>query len=299
MRPSATHIGTVMPGMSVHSSVGSSKARRDWGRLVPAALTTCATVAVLLQPVPASAAVSYRIFGTVNCPVGKNPVGVWVQSSGGGSKFADWKRFPVSPNVAYFSKYISTNLPTDIELRVGCGGTKERWGSTNIAPRIRIASGAQRALTVFCNGAGSCSWAPNMTNPLDSKTVNPVGKAYRCQCTYYAADKWKAATGRYPNWKLPNGSGRIGHAISWDDNAARIGWKVVSVPRPRSLFVDNSGTYGHVGWVEDVRINADKTLSIKISDQNSDGRNTCYVRTGKWIKAKTSMRYIVPRPKAG
>lgn len=285
----------------MHHSTSSQHRRRR--RVAPVVAGLLIIPLAALPPTPhADAFTSYRIFGTISCPSTKPPVGVFIESSGGGGRFADWKILPGSPTVAYFSTTISTTLPTNVKLSVGCGGTKTTWASTNKTPAIKIATGGSRALNTWCDAKGICSWAPTITTATDTKTVNPVGVAYKCQCTYYAAERWKDAIGVYPNWRLPDGSGRIGNANTWDDNAERIGWRVTNGPRPRSLFVENAGGggAGHVGYVQDIRINSNGTIDIQVSDQNADGIDaTCDIQTDHWLHVTTTMRFIVLPPKSG
>src|SRR5689334_23001481 len=88
---------------------------------------------VVLSQASASAASSVTISGVVHCNRGA-VVGVWVQSSGGGSKFANWKRLITSASDSTYSATVSTNLPSNIQLHVGCGGSTSTWGSSNYSP---------------------------------------------------------------------------------------------------------------------------------------------------------------------
>lgn len=245
----------------------------------------------------ASAATSYKVIGVVTCPGGQAVTGVWVQSSAGGSKFAKRTAFPNNKRAAYYTATFNTTFPTQVRLHVGCGGSEDKWGSENRSKNIKVASGSSRVVNASCDGKGGCSYAPNKNSGPTSP--NPVGPSNKCQCTYFAAQKWKDMTGRYPDWQMPDGSGRIGNAKDWDENAANYGWRVSSFAQPRALFVENSGTFGHVGYVKDVRVSNGK-LQIRIEDQNSDNSNTCFIRgvdTAQWIDATTTMKFIVAPPK--
>ena len=118
--------------------------------------------------------------------------------------------------------------------------------------------GANRILNAYCTGAAgtfrqvTCSFPPrpNLT-PVPSWWY-PAG-----QCTYWAANQWKAATGKLPSWK--------GNAKDWDDNAAAQKWRVTGAPAPRSVVVwekgvtgnINYGSLGHVAWVESISYRSD------------------------------------------
>lgn len=249
------------------------------------------SVVVLAGPSGTASAASARLYGTVTCPSGKAVVGVWVESSAGGSRWAPWTAFPGVPHAAYYNVTLTTALPSSVFLTVGCGGTPQKWATSNKTTKFTLSG--SKVVNAGCNAAGTCSFPKKITSPTPT-SYNPVGTAYKCQCTYFAAEKWKAATGSYPNWKEADGSGRIGNAINWDDNAARIGWQIGSVPRPRSLFVVNSGPYGHVGYVHDVRISGG-VVEVLISDQNITSKANCAdIRTKVWIRPTSAYKYIIP-----
>lgn len=178
-------------------------------------------------------------------------VGVWVQSTGGGSRFA--KREPAT-GASTMSTYSARVNSGAVELHVGCGGKEANWASDQWTPRITVSK--SRAVNAICKGrAGTfrrvtCAFPakPNRTAP----TTNGFAKD---NCTKYAADKWRAATGRFPSWR--------GNALAWNENAAAHSWTVVSTPAPRSVVVFEPGVqgshpkYGHVAWVESVRRRSD------------------------------------------
>ena len=87
------------------------------------ALSVIGGFMVAASQIPAYAASTVGVRGTVACPSGKPVVGVWVASSGGGSGYASWSAYPGASTIARFSRTFSTNLPTTIYLNVGCGGT--------------------------------------------------------------------------------------------------------------------------------------------------------------------------------
>ena len=58
-------------------------------------------------------------------------VGIWVESSGGGSRWASFSRRSNAPWVANYSTALSTRTPSKIRLHVGCGGSPSNWWSNN------------------------------------------------------------------------------------------------------------------------------------------------------------------------
>jgi len=109
-------------------------------------------------------------------------------------------------------------------------------------------------------GTGSYPW-PNV--PFPNTIVDPWGM-YKRQCVSYTA--WKvASTGRH----MPYWGGR-GNAKLWDDNARAAGIPVSTTPKVGSVAVDNSGTYGHVMYVE--AVHGDGTISISQYNAAWDGR---------------------------
>ena len=104
---------------------------------------------------PAAAAANLIIKGSVTCSGGAQIVGVWVHSSGGGSKFAGWTR--TSTTTAAYSTSIATSTPTEISLHIGCGGSKANWSSDNWTP---LASGISSSSTINATscGGGLCTW---------------------------------------------------------------------------------------------------------------------------------------------
>jgi surface antigen len=87
---------------------------------------------------------------------------------------------------------------------------------------------------------------------------------YKRQCVSYAA--WAvSASGRHmPYW------GGKGTASMWDDNARAAGIPVDSSPRAGDVAVRNSGSYGHVMYVNSV--NTDGTINV--SQYNADYNGT-------------------------
>lgn len=246
-------------------------------------------------PEHADAATSLVVRGAVVCPSQSPVVGVWVTNSGGGGAYANWTAYPGRPHVARYQTTLTTTLPARVSLHVGCGGTRQSWGSSNASPAATVRSGAILFLNARC-GSGKCSFpplegntpaAPSKNSFFDSTRGDPLrnGEGW---CTYRAAAFWKTMTGRFPNWN--------GDAGYWDNNAGATGWKVEGVPYPDSIVVWQPGTasrYGHVGYVADVRVSSGK-LQMKVYDRNWDGRGGD--RNGVWVDSISSMKFISAPP---
>src|SRR6266581_7317426 len=115
---------------------------RTWCRFL--ALSGVLLGLVIAAPLPASAATGTIIVdGWVSCQ-SHWVVGVWVESGGGGSGWADW--WPVDAghkNIAWYqAKIQNTGLPTNIRLHVGCGGSSADWWSDNRTGSTSRAGGA-------------------------------------------------------------------------------------------------------------------------------------------------------------
>jgi len=112
---------------------------------------------------------------------------------------------------------------------------------------------------VITGGSGGYPWA---NVPYPSSSPDPWGM-YKRECVSYAA--WKvASTGRY----MPYWGGR-GNAKQWDDNARAEGIPVDTNPRVGDVAVSNSGTYGHVMYVE--AVHGDGTITVSQYNANWDG----------------------------
>lgn len=96
--------------------------------------------------------------------------------------------------------------------------------------------------------AGSCYYGND---------IDPWGMCYR-QCVSYAAWKVWKTKGYMPYW------GGRGNANLWDNNARAAGIPVDTNPRAGDIAVSNSGTWGHVMFVESVNGNG----TINISQYN-------------------------------
>lgn len=108
--------------------------------------------------------------------------------------------------------------------------------------------------------------------PMD--TIIDSWGMYNRECVSWTAYK-VAASGRYmPYW------GGYGNANQWDDNARAAGIPVDGNPRSGDVAVSNSGTYGHVMYVEDVA--GDGSIFVSDYNQQFDGLYRAY-----WISAST------------
>lgn len=107
---------------------------------------------------------------------------------------------------------------------------------------------------------GGYPWA---NAPWPNDIPDPWGM-YQRQCVSYTA--WKvSASGRH----MPYWGGR-GNAKQWDDNARAAGIPVDGNPRVGDVGVRNTGTYGHVVYVDGV--NSDGSINISQYNSNWDGR---------------------------
>lgn len=102
--------------------------------------------------------------------------------------------------------------------------------------------------------AGSCYYGDD---------IDPWGMCYR-QCVSYAAWKVWKTHGYMPYW------GGRGNANLWDDNARAAGIPVNNTPARGAIAVSNSGTWGHVMFVESV--NSNGTINISQYNVGLDGK---------------------------
>lgn len=126
---------------------------------------------------------------------------------------------------------------------------------------------------------------PTVTRATGTKMgSNPFPQG---QCTYGAAEKWKAATGYY---LAVNGNARY-----WADSAKSKGWTVVNTPETRAIVVfqpgvQGAGSEGHVAWVDAVRVvNGQKVIDI--TEMNANGNPNFSQRSG--VAHGAGMSYIL------
>jgi hypothetical protein len=105
----------------------------------------------LLSSSPKTAGLS--VSGKVTCPPGQPVDGLWVNSSGGGSNYARWRR-AASRSSASYSTWLQTSTPTAVSLHVGCGGSTVDWKSANWTPAVLMVTRSQ-TINAECLG-GQC-----------------------------------------------------------------------------------------------------------------------------------------------
>lgn len=238
-------------------------------------------LAIVASSLPANAAAAITISGTVRCPAGAKVVGVWVQSSGGGSRFATRWGFPGYATVNGYSASVN---PGTVELHVGCGGSEASWGSDQWTPRT--AASASRNLNATCSGPAGTFRRVACAFPARPALSAPTRNMFAAgNCTWYAAEKWRAATGKFPSWS--------GNAKYWNNNAAPQGWTVTGAPAPRSVVVFEPGVQGassagHVAWVSSISYRSDGWY-LNVSEMNFKGFNVVSSRT---VKHVSGMSYI-------
>lgn len=121
-----------------------------------------------------------------------------------------------------------------------------RLGGGKIPPGVQAGGGYP----------GVWAYAP-MDSMLDSWGM------YNRECVSYTAYKVEAS-GRYmPYW------GGYGNANQWDDNARAMGIPVDGNPRQGDVAVSNSGTWGHVMYVE--AVSGDGSIYVSDYNQQYDG----------------------------
>lgn len=84
----------------------------------------------------------------------------------------------------------------------------------------------------------------------DAWGTHKIG-GYVCECVSYVGWKAYEAFGLELAW---------GNAYSWDNAAQRLGYAVDGTPEANSIGQVDSGTYGHVFWVESV--NSDGSINV-------------------------------------
>ena len=258
---------------------GSSTPRR---RRLLLWLALAVTAVPFVQAAPVRAATAISITGTVQCAAGHAVQGVWLESTGGGSTWAEWQAMPGKPAVARIWKSITTSVPTSIRLHVGCGKNSDgSWWSNNRTGYLSTRT--SRVLNTTCveaAGTGTrCGW-PKMGSARD---YNGFDWGY---CTWGAAEKFKATFGKYPDW--------AGNAYEWATAARNAGWGVRSIPAPRSIVVMPSGvgtssSLGHVGYVNSIRYTS-SGVTLNITDMNHTG-------LGQWstrdVTHQSGFQYIL------
>lgn len=262
-------------------------------------------VCLLAAPLSASAATNMLIRGTVACSGGQPAVGVWIESSAGGSEWADdqsWQYSSSSPNRSYryFEETVtSPSSRSTISLHVGCGGVPSKWSKDLWSAGILVGSKG-RDINLLCDygkpqrKAGACTVPPEGIAAKTRPYPREPGEARypgdtTGHCTGGAVYQWYKATGYWPfiNRGVPELN--VGHAKYMDDHARVNKFRVATVPQVRSLVVFNTqGTHGHVGWVTKVYRKSGKVVFDYV-DRNgsSEWANKSLAITKDFGKDKT------------
>jgi len=273
--------------------------------------------ALLVTPLAASAATKMLIRGTVACSAGQPAVGVWIESSAGGSEWADdqsWQFTTSQPNRSYryFEETVtSPSSKSKISLHVGCGGTPSRWSKDLWSEGFPVGS-TGRVINVACDYAkrsrtvGACKQAPKGSDA----GVNPYASTSK-YCTGGAVYRWYKATGYWPlvnrskSYSEPKDGTSPGDAKWIDDNAASRGFRVSKIPHIRSMVVfNNRSKWGHVGWVTRIyrssgrvyfdyidRNGGNRWINASLGQTNDYGRDV----TRKGQAWDSSQRFVVAR----
>jgi hypothetical protein len=258
-----------------------------------------------MPPIPTQITVQ----GTVGC-AGHNVEGVWIDSSGGGSKFASWTPTTGHPVTATYAATLSTLLATTIRLHVGCGGSTGGWWSDNRTPGTSI--GGSATLNATCNEGTTkppsgdntrCSWAMPPMGGVATTThllpgVGATGVTYICgptagySCTPgytgvnvtgwawsdYGCPKWASGCPNTPHnctlyaaWRLM----RNGVNLSWSANA--YGW--AQTAHDNKTYVDQSPAVGAIaqwnsgtGHVAYVEASDSSGITIRMDDFSTSTR---------------------------
>ncbi len=234
-----------------------------------AVATMLATGVLAFAKPPVASATTLTLSGAAVCTSGRSVVGIWVESSAGGSGWAGFTPAPSKPYVAYYSKSVAFSAASSsVTVTVGCGGSPASWASSSRSGAMTLSS--THIYNTWCTdpstGNGSCQ-GPSVPNG-QTRNVFPSG-----QCTWGAAEMWRKATGKYPAW-VGDGNGSA-NAKYWNDLAKSLGYRVTTVPMKRSIWVRESGGggAGHVGWVYDVWVSGGQTyFKVRHMNANWDGQ---------------------------
>jgi len=157
----------------------------------------------------AMASTAITVQGAVSC-ADHALVGVWVQSSGGGSRFAGWGKSSSGGYDGVFSTTITTALPTTLQLHVGCGGSTATWWSDNWTPGKSV--GGSVTLEALCNegtrqpAGGANSRCAYTTTGGEASAIswaegqmahNPSG--YYLKCLKFAFDAYELSSSGHTN----------------------------------------------------------------------------------------------------
>jgi len=109
-------------------------------------------------------------------------------------------------------------------------------------------------------------------------------------CTRYASERFGQFSGFFP---ALSGDG---HAQNWNDAAAREGWLVLPFPATQSMvvfepYVQNSGSVGHVAWVDAMQPRSDGTY-VHVWEMNMPETNFNRV-SQRWVRHVAGMSYVM------
>lgn len=266
------------------------RAASDLGRRLRriALIVAAACCLEVAHPIPAMAATTREVRGTVVCRGGHAVTGVWINSSAGGSKFASFNRFAGKPHAAYYkASVVTAAATTSIRLEVGCGGTTSSWWSKNLTAYATV-SGTRTLSTRCSEAAGTaqrCTWPPQGT----TVSTNPGSPG---NCTWGAQEQWKSRTGSYLRTS--------GDAGEWNTTAASYGWYVSSVPHVRSIVVfepgsGGSGAAGHVAYVTGVTHVGSGAFDVQVIEMNANHGGGGFNKYNTWPYRHVpgAMNYIV------
>jgi hypothetical protein len=248
--------------------------RRGW------VLAFAGLLAGLVAAAPAQAATATAtiyVAGTVSCQW-HAVVGVWVESGGGGSGWADWHAVDKRhPNIAvYQAKIQHTSLPTNIRLHVGCGGSASAWWSDNLTGSTNRAGGALTGsdlnLNAVCNepetarpapgdnercwfgyASAAAAWAvahlsgPGSQHALPGDNVgsNPKGMRWYGMCLAFADSAYWTTD---PKGVSPNVSSDAAHMYAKYEAAGLVHSADGTPPVGALVFYPTvGGSEGHIG----------------------------------------------------
>lgn len=120
--------------------------------------------------------------------------------------------------------------------------------------------------------------------PFRSDSPNEVDPwaFYKRECTSFVAYRLNKVMPFSNHMR----GGHFGNAMTWDDNARKIGMKVNRKPTVGSVMVRNSGSYGHVAMVAKVRPG-----KVLVEQYNAGGTHTY---SKQWLSVTSVMTFIHP-----
>ena len=194
----------------------------------------------------AQATTSLTMSGSVACAGGQPVEGVWVQSSGGGSKFAGWRA--TSSTAASYSATISTAVPTVISLHVGCGGSASSWNSDNRTPPTYGISGNYQLNVTSCNSPPrTCTWATANAAAAWAQnqfTGNCAQTTYKLACLAFVYDAYHKSGLRV----VPNPTVYGGNATALDEYYCYSGQPSKITDESLGVSSCPSTSLIHTGW---------------------------------------------------